>query len=132
MRWQGGNDQPVVSREMVKAAFLAGWEARTELGAGAVTLPVVAMVQPGAMHLRTGLARAKGEGWEVEVAAGALNGCVLVTYHPEGEDGWVTYCLTPQALVEAVLAVHPNVYSEGFTDEDLARFPMPPGEGVQP
>lgn len=74
-----------------------------------VTLELEALVQPGALHLRQELASAQGEGFRVEVAA-SVNGCVVVTYYPEGEGvpsgAWTSYCLTPKVLVEAVLALH--------------------------
>ncbi len=57
------------------------------------------------LFLRTPIAEAKGDGFRVEIAANVGGGAVLVTYNSDDSNTWVTYALTPTALVDAALAL---------------------------
>ena len=74
-----------------------------------VQLTVEAIVHEDALFMRTELATAEGDGFKVEIASGLLGagGTVLVTYSTDAEPKkWTTYALSPDALVDAVIAAH--------------------------
>lgn len=54
------------------------------------------------LTMRTQIAEAKGDGFKVDLST-SIDGHVVVNVHREGREGWVTYSLSPKALVSAVL-----------------------------
>lgn len=68
-------------------------------------LTVRAEVSENKMHLRQAAAEAKlPDGTKVEIATN-VDGSMLITIDLPGQEGWRTYALTPEALVDAVLKI---------------------------
>ena len=61
---------------------------------------------------RQSIAVAKGDGFDVEIAANIGDGNVLVTIKRENEKGWFTYALSPHALADAVLKLDDELREE--------------------
>lgn len=74
---------------------------RLQLPVAKLTIPF--SVADGTMHLRLALGEVKlPDEIKVELSTCPTSGHIIVTINPPG-DGWRTYSLSPDALIEAVL-----------------------------